>query len=251
MSFEKIDFKIDGKIAKIAMHNGSANILDFALMAEITRAIEDASSCAFLVLSSSVKNFSLGVDIKIHTPELIPEMLDKFHTLIRKLYHFPGITICFAHGYALGGGFELALVNDFLFAEQSAVLGVPEIKLACFPPVAAVLLPVLSPRTASRMMFTGDTITGVEAHRTGIADGTFEQATFPNFEADFLQKLNAYSYDALAVLKRTLRKTGSLNFDSALEQAEQLYQKDLLESSDVAEGIDAFLQKRPPKYKNH
>lgn len=249
MSFEKMDFFIEGKVAKIAMHHSSANILDFALMEELSSAVDQAGACAFLVLSSSAKNFSLGVDIKIHTPPLIPQMLEKFHSLIRKLYHFPGITVCFVQGYALGGGFELALVNDFLFVEKNSVVGLPEIKLACFPPVAAVLLPAIAGRAATGLMFTGETVTGEEAHRLGIVDGVFEQSGAGAFQSDFLNKMTAYSFDALAVLKRVFRKTSSLDFDTALEEAERLYKEDLLQSPDVAEGINAFLQKRPPNYK--
>ena len=251
MSFEKIDFVIEGRVARIAMRYSSANILDFALMQELSLAVDQADSCAFLVLSSSVKNFSLGVDIKIHTPPLIPEMLQKFHSLIRKLYHFPGITVCFVQGYALGGGLELALVNDFFFAEKNAVLGLPEIKLACFPPVAAVLLPAIAGRVATRLMFTGDTITGEEAQRHGIVDGVFEQAGASEFQSEFLKRTTSYSYDALTVLKRVLRKTSDLDFDRALQEAEKFYNEDLLLSPDVAEGIEAFLQKRSPKYKDH
>lgn len=249
MTFEKIDFAVEGKVARIAMHSSSANILDFPLMEELSNAVDQAGSCAFLVLSSSVKNFSLGVDIKIHTPPLIPEMLEKFHSLIRKIYHFPGITVCFVHGFALGGGFELALVNDFLFVDKKASLGLPEIKLACFPPVAAVLLPVIAGRAGMRMMYTGDTITGEEACLLGIADGVVDQENLGEVQAEFLKKMTSYSPDALSVLKRTLRKTSNVDFDGALKTAEELYKNDLLRSPDVAEGIEAFLQKRTPKYR--
>ena len=251
MAFERIDFSIEASVARIAMHSSSANILDFALMEELSAAVEQADSCAFLVLSSSVKNFSLGVDIKIHTPPLIPEMLEKFHSLIRKIYHFPGITVCFVHGYALGGGFELALVNDFLFVEKNASLGLPEIKLACFPPVAAVLLPSIAGRAGMRMMFTGDTITGEDACMLGITDGVVEQANFEEFQSEFLKKMSSYSFDALSVLKRVFRKTTNLDFDRSLAVAEKYYKEDLLRSPDVAEGIEAFLQKRVPHYRGH
>lgn len=251
MTFEKIDFAVEGKIARITMHSSSANILDFPLMEELSSAVDQAGSCAFLVLCSSVKNFSLGVDIKIHTPPLIPEMLEKFHSLIRKIYHFPGITVCFVHGFALGGGFELALVNDFIFAEKSASLGLPEIKLACFPPVAAVLLPVIAGRAGMRMMLTGDSVTGEEACLLGITDGVVDHENFSGFQSEFLKKMTSYSFDALAALKRTFRKTANLDFDHALKLAEDSYKNDLLRSPDVAEGIEAFLQKRPPKYRDH
>jgi cyclohexa-1,5-dienecarbonyl-CoA hydratase len=251
MTFEKIDFAVEGKVARITMHSSSANILDFPLIEELSSAVDQAGSCAFLVLSSSVKNFSLGVDIKIHTPPLIPEMLEKFHSLIRKIYHFPGVTICFVRGFALGGGFELALVNDFIFVEKNAALGLPEIKLACFPPVAAVLLPVIAGRAGMRMMFTGDTVTGEEACLLGIADGVVDQENFSEFQTGFLKKMTSYSFDALSVLKRVFRKTANLDFDGALKTAEEYYRDDLLRSPDVAEGIAAFLQKRPPNYRNH
>lgn len=251
MTFEKIDFSIEQSVARIVMHSSSANILDFALMEELSAAVDQAGSCAFIVLSSAVKNFSLGVDIKIHTPALIPEMLEKFHSLIRKIYHFPGITICFVNGYALGGGLELALVNDFIFVEKSASLGLPEIKLACFPPVAAVLLPSIAGRAGARMMLTGDSVTGEEACLIGIADGVVEAGNLAEFQTQFVKKMTSYSFDALSVLKEVLRKTSNLDFDRSLAVAEKHYREDLLRSPDVAEGIEAFLQKRSPNYRGH
>src|SRR5262245_38358857 len=110
------------------------NIIDFEMMSELADALDEAASANSVILTTHLQHFSAGVDVKIHTPENVPEMLARFHNVIRKLYHFPGLTISAIRGNALGGGMELALCCDIILAEKNSTVGFPEITLACFPP---------------------------------------------------------------------------------------------------------------------
>ena len=246
--FRHLDFQAEDQVAQIAIHRTPSNIIDFELMDDLSLTLDQAESCAVLVLSSTLPHFSMGVDIKIHTPDLVPEMLRRFHEVIRKLYHFPGITVCILHGYALGGGLELGLCCDFLVAEQNSQLGFPEIRLACFPPVAAVLLPQMIGRRAGELLICGDTITAERALDTGLIDRVFQEGDRKQFVREFITKISRRSFDALRALKKTLRQSDGFDFDRALTQAETIYRSDLLQSPDLAEGVDAFLQKRLPKF---
>ena len=245
---QKVRFKIENRIARIEMTDPPANILGFDLMQELLQSVSQAESCDVLLLTSGLKHFSTGVDIKIHTPELVPNMLKEFHKIIRKLYHFPGIAICAIQGYALGGGLELALPCDFILAEKQATLGFPEIRLACYPPVASVLLPRWIGRRANAMLFTGENISAEEARRIGIVDSLFEATSRTETVDGFAQKISSYSRGALQILKRLLRESSDFDFDVELDKAERYYVSELLQSPDVAEGIAAFLEKRAPKY---
>ena len=124
------------------------------MMSELSKALDEASSSSILILTTTLQHFSAGVDVKIHTPDQVPEMLERFHDVIRKLYHFKGMTICAIRGHALGGGMELALCCDVMLAEKNSSIGFPEITIACFPPAAAVLLP----RSAQWLLFSGESI---------------------------------------------------------------------------------------------
>jgi cyclohexa-1,5-dienecarbonyl-CoA hydratase len=246
---KKLSVKIENRIARIEMVDAPANILGFDLMQELFQAVSQAESSNVLLLASGLKHFSTGVDIKIHTPDLVPKMLKEFHKIIRKLYHFPGITVCALQGYALGGGLELSLPCDFIFADRAATLGFPEIRLACYPPVASVLLPRWIGRKANALLFSGENISGEEAHRFGLVDSLFEAASRGEVVDAFVQKISSYSCDALRILKRLLRESIDFDFDIELDKAERYYVSELLQSPHVAEGIAAFLEKRAPRYK--
>jgi cyclohexa-1,5-dienecarbonyl-CoA hydratase len=222
---------------KIELSHPPLNIIDFQMMSELSDALDEASSASFLILSSSLQHFSAGVDVKIHTPDQVPEMLDRFHKVIRKLYHFPGMTISAIHGHALGGGMELALCCDVILAEKNSSIGFPEITLACFPPVAAVLLP----RSAQWLLFSGETITAQHAYELGIINRLYEDESELK---KIIDGFKSHSADALRSLKSAIKKASGFDFDQALSEAERVYKEELLKSPDVLEAVKSFLEKR-------
>ncbi|MCI0603346.1 enoyl-CoA hydratase/isomerase family protein [bacterium] len=241
-----VEFELHEQTARIRLNSPPSNILDFEMMGQLSEALERAAKSPVLILSSASENFSLGVDVKIHTPELSPSMLQNFHEVIRKLYHYEGISIAVLNGYALGGGMELALVCDFIFARDDTKLGFSEIKLACFPPVAAVLLSRKIGAKASSLLLTGETLEASEAARIGVIEGVFDASP-----QKLIESVERNSFSAMMLLKKTLRCTSDFDFDAMLQRAEQIYLKDLLSTRDMAEGVQAFLEKRPPRFDGH
>src|SRR4051812_31060460 len=133
-------------VARAILSHPPLNILDFELLEELTAFIGDMEArtdISTIIFAGSDRAFSAGVDVKIHTPDKIRQMLDKFHTVIRKLATTHKVTLAVVRGYCLGGGAELAAICDIVFTTDTATWGFPEISLAAFPPVAAVLLPAL------------------------------------------------------------------------------------------------------------
>ena len=241
-----VEFEFRDQIARIRLNSPPSNILDIEMMNQLSEALESSADSAILILSSSAENFSLGVDVKIHTPELSPSMLKNFHEVIRKLYHHRGISIAVLNGYALGGGMELALVCDFIFAQNRTKLGFPEIRLACFPPVAAVLLPRKIGGGASNLLFTGETLEASLAARMGLIEGIFD-----DHPEALIKNIKRNSFSAMMLLKKTLRCTGGFDFDAELLRAEEIYLKELLTTHDMSEGVNAFLEKRLPRFDGH
>ncbi len=88
------------------------------------------------------KHFSFGASVEEHTKENAPEMLQKFHQIFYTITDLAIPTLAKISGQCLGGGLELALVCNFLFADKSAKLGQPEIILGVFPPPASIILPL-------------------------------------------------------------------------------------------------------------
>ena len=240
MSVE-LEFKQDW--ASIRLNHAPSNIVDFDLMDQLLEAFDQTANVPLLVITSALDHFSLGVDVKIHTPELSERMLKKFHAVIRKLYSHKGITVSVLNGYALGGGMELALVCDFIFAQRESVIGFPEIRLACFPPVASVLLPRKIGARASHYLYTGKLIHAIAAEEIGIIEGVFSET--PD---ELLETIRLHSLSAMSVLKKVLRHTSGFNFDAELEKAEEVYLSELLGIPDMSEGISAFIEKRSPRF---
>src|SRR5579862_4459387 len=137
----KLDF--EPPLARVALHHPALNVIDIAMMDELAQAlaeVEARSDVSTLVLSGAGKSFSVGVDVAAHTPDKVASMLAKFHGVIRALVNSKKVTIAAVRGHCLGGGAELAMICDLVYTTEGASWGFPEIKLGCYPPVAATAL---------------------------------------------------------------------------------------------------------------
>ena len=241
----KVERRRHNGVLELHLNHAPSNILDFSFMDELSSALDDAAGVPLLMLTSGQPHFSSGVDVRIHTRELSPRMLGSFHEVIRKLYHHDGITVSLLHGNTLGGGMELALVCDFIFGRTDTVLGFPEIKLGCFPPVASVLLPRKIGSKGCKYLYGGDMLSAVAAEELGLIEAVFAESA-----EELLESIQQHSLAAMTILKRVLRRTAGFDFNAELATAENVYLKDLLRTEDMAEGVAAFLEKRKPRFQN-
>lgn len=248
----RISLEIDAPVARITLRNLPLNVIDISMMEELCQAIaeiEAQSSVSIIVFSGSGKGFSAGVDVAAHSPDNLQEMLAKFHGVIRSLIATKRVTIAAVHGHCLGGGAELAMVCDLVFTADTAQWGFPEIKLGCFPPVACTALAALvGQKRAAELILTGRTITGIEAAEIGLAN----RAVSPDLLASAVQRtitdLGALSTAALALAKKANYGWDSMHFDKGLARAEKIYTDELMKTADAQEGIQAFMEKRQPRW---
>jgi len=228
------------------------NVLDVptirALHAEVS-ALRDRGDLRALVLRSALDGtFSAGTDVRDHTRERAPGMLEAFHGLIRLLDALPQSTVAAVDGRCLGGGCELALFCDVVLATPRSTFGQPEIDLACFPPVAAVSLTRLAPRAAFEMVLGGGPVPAAEAARAGLITRVVEDVDAAALE--WVARLAGKSAAALALARRALRAGAAGTFDDALARLEALYLAEVLRTEDAEEGVAAFLEKRQPSWRN-
>ncbi len=130
-------------MARVALNNPPLNVIDIAMMDELRAALEQIEARAeisIIVFAGSERAFSGGVDIAAHTPDKVRDMLTAFHGVIRSVVDNGKLTIASVRRHCLGGGAELAMMCDVVYASPDSVWGFPEIKLACYPPVASVAL---------------------------------------------------------------------------------------------------------------
>ena len=252
-TFSRIEVDVRPPTARIALQNPPLNVMDRPMLEELASAlamIEGRAEISTLVLSGAGKAFSVGVDVADHTADKITAMLANFHAVVRAVINTRKVTIAAVHGHCLGGGAELAMVCDLVFTAADATWGFPEIKLACYPPVAVTALAALvGQKRAADLILTGRSISGQEAANIGLANRAVPGEEVESAVEACLRQLAGLSPAALAVTKKAIYVWDAMHFDKGLARAEKIYLDELMKTEDVHEGINAFLEKRTAVWK--
>ena len=255
MSEIRLDFR--GRIATVILDRPPLNILDLEALAQLDSALDRVSRRPGLQLvvvrAAGTRAFSAGVAVEDHTPDKIGAMLGSFHSALRRVIDLAPLTVAAVDGHCLGGGMELAACCDLVVATGRSTFGQPEIRLSCFPPVAAALSPaLLGPGRAIDLVMTGRVISCAEAAAMGFVarkapDGGLEDAL-----AELEAEVTASSAAALALAKKALIAGADRRqqFDRALVETERIYLEELARCDDLEEGVRAFIDKRPPVWRH-
>jgi cyclohexa-1,5-dienecarbonyl-CoA hydratase len=229
------------------------NVLNIALLRELDRLLSDcaADSTVDLVLlqGAGQRAFSAGVDIKDHTADKVPEMLEVMHGVVRKLLALPQVTIALVRGACLGGGCEVASSCDFIVASEQSSFATPEILVGCYPPVAlARFSRLIGYHRAAEMILTGRRFSAREAQALGLINRVFADRELDSGVQTLLDELLGKSGAVLRLTVQGLRELSLRGFNEALQRSEEIYCTQLLKTHDVEEGVKAFLEKRPPNW---
>jgi len=253
--FKFLHYERTGDLIRIAINRPPFNVLDIATMAEMNlaldRALEEQGAKALMLTGVGEKAFSAGVDVADHTKDKVSAMIETFHGNIKRVLAMPIPTVAAINGAALGGGCELAIACDMVVAAEGAKLGQPEIKLGVFPPIAAILMPRIAPSPrAMELVLGGGIIDAREAHAIGLVNKVYPRETFVADTAKFLEQFLSLSRAALVYAKHAMREATGRPFHEALHHVEQIYLKDMMATEDATEGLNAFMEKRKPVWKN-
>jgi cyclohexa-1,5-dienecarbonyl-CoA hydratase len=248
----RVEVKVAVSVARVTLVNPPLNVIDLRMAREIRQTLtelEARSDISVIVFEGDAHAFSAGVDIKAHLPEQIHEMLTSFHAVIRAIVASCKVTIAAVRGTCLGGGAELAAVCDMVFTARDATWGFPEIKLGCYPPVAAVVLAtIVGQKRAAELVLTGRHFSGDEAAEMGLANGSVAAEELEAVVERTLGDLRQLSPAALTYAKKALYAWDAIHFDKGLARAEKIYLDELISTADAHEGIIAFLEKRNPQW---
>ena len=248
----RVDARVTAPIARVKLSNFPLNVIDLRMARELQNAlgeIESRPDISAILFEGDSRAFSAGVDIQSHLPDQIHDMLTSFHAVIRAIVASCKVTIAAVRGACLGGGAELAAVCDMVYTARDATWGFPEIKLGCYPPVAAVALPALvGQKRAAELILTGRQISGDEAVAIGLANRSVRAEELETVVQETLAELRELSPVALANAKKAIYAWDAIHFDKGLARAEKIYLDELISTADAREGIIAFLDKRPPKW---
>jgi cyclohexa-1,5-dienecarbonyl-CoA hydratase len=241
------------RVVHITMDRPPLNVLDIPLLRELdavlTACAEDTAADVMVIEGAGQRAFSAGVDIRDHTREKVPEMLDVVHGVIRKLLALPQVTIAVVRGVCLGGGCELASSCDLVVASEESSFATPEIHVGCYPPVAlARFSSLIGYHRAAEMILTGRTFSAQEALAMGLINRVFPGDQLEGELKSLLEELLGKSGAVLRIAVKGLRELSLKGFADALRRSEDLYCTELLHTEDVEEGIRAFLEKRKPQW---
>jgi cyclohexa-1,5-dienecarbonyl-CoA hydratase len=249
----KITFSSDANAYRITLNDPPLNILDIAMLEELLDALGRVSNDrhALLIDAAGEKAFSAGASVQDHLGDRVATMLARFHDCFRILARLDLVTVALVRGAALGGGSELALGCDFVLASDRAKFGQPEIHLGVFPPVAAYQLSrQLAPRRGLELLLTGDPIDAATAERLGIVNAVFAASEFEARADEWLARLYRQSASSVRMAKKAFRLAQAADFEDRLARVERLYLEELMKTDDANEGLNAFIEKRKPAWKN-
>jgi cyclohexa-1,5-dienecarbonyl-CoA hydratase len=248
-----LTFNVNQTRASIRFHHFKGNIITLEILAALRSGLASLAGnlhLKLLTLEGAGDDFSFGASIPEHTREHIGRVLPEMRALIEDLLEFPAVTAAIVRGRCLGGGFELALACDFIFASEGAEFGLPEINLGVFPPAASVLLPArVAGARATSAILTGE----ARSIASWLAAGLVELACPVTdleraVDAWFDRHLASKSAAALRYAAAAARSSLLADVRTALPKLERLYLDELMRSHDAVEGIQAFLEKRDPQW---
>ncbi len=243
----------EGAIWRVVLNTPRANILDgekCALLTRVFESVRDDTNVKAVVLDGEGPNFSFGASVQEHLPDQCAAMFASFHGLFRAMLDASVATLAVVRGHCLGGGLELAAFCNRVHAREDARLGQPEITLGVFAPVASVILCERMGRGAGEdLLLSGRIITAREAHAAGLVDQLDDdpgEAALAYAREHLLPR----SASSLRLAVHAARLDFGERFTAALARLEDLYLDDLMRTEDAVEGLNAFLEKRAPRWRN-
>jgi enoyl-CoA hydratase len=244
---------VDG-VAVLVVDNPPMNALSFALQAELDEALAQLEQRddvrVVVVAGANEKVFSAGAEITeldaLRDPAEAARIVERLHRIFGRLEHLPQPTIAAIDGAAVGGGTELALACTFRIAGSSVKLGLPEVRLGLIPGGGGTqrLPRLVGVAAALEIILGGRTLGADEAVSVGLIHRVVDSGAARAAALEYASVLAAQPRVALQAAKRAVLAQGTEHgFATELNAFVAAASSD-----DMAEGVDAFLGKRPPRF---
>lgn len=249
-----VELTHQGHCAVLRLNRPEAlNSINNAMLSEIEMHLDvlENSDCRAVVITGEGRGFCAGTDLKEWHGDPT-ERMRRVHALVLRLLHYPKTSIAAINGLALGGGLELALACTFRVARAGARLGLPEVKLGLLPAYAGTqLLPrLIGANRALEIMLGGEPVDGTRAAEIGLANRVVpDEADVVSAACEFAGVFTRHSL----VPQRAIRRAVLEGMEMPLEDGMALELRLVAEvsaSADTQEGVNAFLEKRAPVWKD-
>lgn len=248
-------------IATITIDNPPVNVLDARVIDQLSQVVDEikneANVKAVILTGSGDRAFVAGGDIK-GFPKWIGKgkQLAKEKSLwlqnpLNQIEQLPCPTIAALNGVALGGGCELALSCDFRIAEAHIDIGLPEVKLGLFPGAGGTqrLSRLVGHSRAKEMIFTGEAISAEKAKEIGLVNEVVPRKKAIEGALAFAKKMTCHSTATIAYAKQAIQTGLEQTLEEGLVTEADQFGK-VFQTEDVKEGVQAFIEKRQPNFKD-
>jgi enoyl-CoA hydratase / 3-hydroxyacyl-CoA dehydrogenase len=234
------------------------NTLSAQVFEDLDRAVadlerDDTVRCV-TITGAGERSFSAGADLTSFSDVSKAFRVWRFsrrsQAVFNRLSNLPMPTVAAINGHCFGGGLELALACDFRIAAKRANLGQTEVNLGLVPGAGGSqrLVRILGQAKAKELVLLGSRLTADEAAAIGLVTRTVENEAFPSEVRAFAERLANQAPVAIQLAKVLLNRSGDVPIDAALEMEAMAFGL-VTSSEDLFEGLQAFLEKRPPKFK--
>jgi len=258
MGYKNIIFSLEDGIAIITFNRPKAlNALNAELIHELSQALDEiAENPAVRVLiltGAGEKAFVAGADItELATYNSLQAKLfsKKGHMTFNKIQELPIPAIAAVNGFALGGGSEIAMVCDFIYASENAMFGLPEINLGLMPGFGGTqrLPRLIGMGMAKELIFTGKMISAAEANRIGLVNKVCPPETLMDEVKKTAVEIASKGKVSLRAVKQAVNSGVNVDLMSGCGIEIDAFAV-CLASEDAKEGTRAFLEKRKAKFK--
>jgi enoyl-CoA hydratase len=258
MSYENLLVERSEATVLITMNRPKAlNALNAATIRELGRAVDeiaaDLSIRAVIITGAGEKAFVAGADIsEINTVESALQgtrMSESLHEVFFKMAELPQVVIAAINGFALGGGFELALACDIRLASEAAQVGLPEVTLGLVPGWGGALRlqRLVGSGMAKYLVMSGERIKADEALRLGLVEKVYPAGELLQAARDLAARITKNAPLATAMAKRLIDRGAEMSLRDAVAYETGIFGQ-LCTTADCKEGTTAFLQKRPAEW---
>src|SRR3954453_11372094 len=244
-------------VLEIELHRPEAlNALSTALARELadvtTQTAQNAEVRAVLLTAAGDRAFCVGADLKERNAMSDDDLRAQrivFRAAFGGVLPLPQPVVAAVHGFALGGGCELALSCDIVVGDETAVLGLPEVTIGLVPGGGGTQLALrrLGAGRAADVVLTGRRIPAAEAHSLGLLDRLVPAGSARAAALELAQQIAGNSPIATRAAKRALRDGWGLDYAAAMDVEDTAWRAAAF-SDDRKEGIAAFNDKRPPQW---
>jgi len=245
----------DGGVVLVQMNRPEVlNALSSKVMndlAETLKPLDRDPTVGCFVLTGTEKAFAAGADIKEMADKPYMDMFhEDFFAGWEKFYSLRTPKIAAVSGFALGGGCELAMMCDIIYASKSAKFGQPEIKLGVIPGMGGSqrLTRLIGRAKAMDMILTGRMMDAEEAERSGLVARVFENDKLIEEAMKAAKTIASYGKASTVAAREAVDRADEVSLREGLLFERRVFHA-LFATEDQKEGMAAFVEKRPPNFK--